>query len=530
MRSKLELRVYSVGGQYIGSLYNVGKASIVDFSFTQKYLGGLIEISVKLDRDSANIIDLNQKIQIWVDGQHIDTGYTAKIADNSSTDKTQTPEIFGGWNLLKNINVDTKTYTSTTLSAILQDLITTYAPLSPLLSPSLLGLNPPVISITTFTVDKTKLSELLKTLLTIANYNWSVTRYRTYVDKDGVIRFEPVNTGQRRMFEGYDYAKADINEDMSNMVNTITICTSSSTPGVITATAITRQDMQSAALYGVRSNLVMVPYVIDTATIQKLGDAILRFADPIESGKVTGFRGLPPHFGGYIVTRSKLLPAWFDLPDVDDPLNWALTGTGITKYYAEAPEPILHGIASLGIACSNANGSYIQYDLDYPIVGPIEMTATVWENSFLAFKIEVLNLGVVVASWDLSSTSIHLKDENGDLYVDNDGDNITLDTMLLIGPNSWQTIPIDLTSVAKMDAVRFTIKSNAATTMYLDQIQIKVKRSATQVLQLVESMSYLKNSGLESVLTVGEPLDNIVDVITGNKELLNAVTYAIARK
>lgn len=381
----LEIKFYSPTGDWIGSiLNNYDRVGHVNMKIKDEKIGGLksfnFSISKEFDIPFYNLM----KTEFWISGYHWFTGELLYRPEQDRRDIKYEYEGRSYTEYMKKLTVN-KLYTSTTIKAILIDLIQNeLAPNSPVLFDTSL-INPPDIAINKIEFNKKSIWKVVMELLKLSNYDYKTQQYRFFVNNNVTFEFQPISTSvQKTFFEGFQYQNPDVKTNIDNIVNAIEMYRAKEKTND-TEFVSKIIDSSSIELFDERLEPLIISDFVDTTTAENIARSKIELLkDPVTTISIKDLDvedESPYVFGFYNITNKQ--DTYVKVIDEGEDLSkWNIVNLSKTAV-TESTEKVLTGKKAYKIQTATGGfGEYIELILDEPIYFPTELRFYVSQYPF----------------------------------------------------------------------------------------------------------------------------------------------------
>jgi len=386
------IKLVSLSGQLIQYLRNSDTTGeILKCEVEQLKNGGTDIITFSVDRRTNIPTFPGMIVEIYKDGEKFAIGYSNTIPQPQSTKAELVVECLGFMHKLK-LKVLNKTYSSITLSNIVADLESLLLEVDIIYDVSKITL--PNITVTDLVFDDKTLSEVIETILQIANVDYNNEQYRWFIGNDKKLNFSLISqTAERTIFEGFNYQSPEVEEDENNIINKIfAYKTDEVETKELTFVAI-YEDTDSQGKYGVRDKKIVFPDFIDDTTLSNFCNGIIeKEKEPQTKVLIEDLEGVDFPFSFYKLS-DRIDFYWQLLSECDSFDDWDISAA-VDTTVTLSTEQVLTGRRS--IKCVTEDGSFnefIQYNAPTPVYGPSLFR-------FYLFLEEAMNLEVTLIGTD----------------------------------------------------------------------------------------------------------------------------------
>lgn len=521
----IQIRIYSLTDQQFTLLMpNTEDESVLDVKLKWKKYGGFDEFEITLSRDVNFLLFSGIRLDFYFNGTLWFTGYTEYVPSQDQDSEKITIKGKGFYKRFSEIIIN-ETYSSQTLSSIIEDIANTYFD-SIDINYDAYNVNVPNIDITTLEFKDKSLDKVFETINNICNYNyleehfyWGVDEYRYFYIKKVVVSDRTVD----QLFEGYDFQKPESKLDDSKIKNKILAYRTVSGSPSDSQYVATYSDVSSINKFGEKSRKLTFPDYIDTDTITNICDGLIEAKkEPLKRVSIENYKKQRKLEYGYYGINSRIKNYKRELYDGSSTDLWDTSGASITTI--ESSEDIVFtGRESLKITTSvGSAGEYIDLDLNEPIWFPQNV------EILLYMEDEIANIQIEVFDTEGSSVSFIYGVTEPNLIANDSGteDNLTandagtsdnlvshsLDTNDII--NQWLVRKVDVEgTLLNLSKIRITFNIDRSLTFYVDRIITNFKHWWYNKVSLEEVEYNFSNNIVLSKATFGDVADSIYDEI-----------------
>ena len=273
----VQLQLRSPTGEVLAYLSDTDESGkILNARVIERKIGGVEKFNFQIANDTDLPITRNTECFFYVSGV---LRFVGQIVEIPLPDQDNPVLELEGNGFYKNLykKVINQSYTNQTLNAVVTSVASTYLGADIDIFYDAGKIAVPSISNIDIEFKDKNLFEVFTKILQIANNDYENAKYRFYVDNEKDLVFELMDeTLQTVLFEGFQYQTPEVSEDNSNIINKVlTFRTTSIDPKTAEFVA-TYQDTASQGRYGLFERKITFPDFIDTTTIAKIADFILK--------------------------------------------------------------------------------------------------------------------------------------------------------------------------------------------------------------------------------------------------------------
>lgn len=511
----IEIKFFSTTGEFVGMVGTTfDNANLIDTELSVQKIGGLKTFKFTITRD-INIPFFNlMETRFFINGIHWYTGELQFIPGQDERDEEFEYTGKGYWDYLKKIKIE-KLYINKTLEYMIKDIIENDISVkTPILyNPSLII--PNNITITKIEFKKKTAEKALKTLLEIANQNYTVEQYEMGVDLSKQFYFNIISndliTG---FFEGYQYQEPEVKFDLKNVVNQIDLYRAQENSQNVEFIS-QKINTTSQELYGVRNKDITFSDFIDQSDAEKIADKILsRNSNPFETVSINDLIISDNKFDiGFYSVNNKINEYTTTINEFNDISEW--TKIASNTIITETSEKVLTGKKAFKFETQNgSSGEFIEYELDETIYFPEKIS--IWASqskkgeafSLLFFNEEGKSFDFIF-DFIITEQEKLITDESGKLIIteiSSQGIEINL-------VEDYDNLIFSIEGLDNIKKVRITINTNDNLTFFLDRLDI-INTSYKQQKLISDSINYKqeKNTVIANCV-FGERVENVIDNI-----------------
>jgi hypothetical protein len=521
------LKLFSPSEELIAILSDTDRSGrSLNVTLSEQKMHGVTEFSFNIAKDLDIPITRNTECYFYVNQVLWKIGY---IRNEPQPDQDSPLLLVEGNGFASRLEkkVINESYTSQTLDYIVKDIASTYLGEDIGVYYAVAKIDTPSVSGITLEFKDKDLLKVFDQLIQIANYNYDTDKYRWYVDNEKELVFENLSeTVITNLFEGYQYLTPEVSIDNTRIVNKILAYRTTSADPDVVEFVNTYQDTASQSRYGLFEKKLTFADYIDTATVQKICEAILaRNGAPSPIVKVINFPlgDNPLSYGKYRLSNKKDR-FWNIAADCDTLTGWDTAGISATTLSLSTTH-VLTGRQSLKfVTASGSNGEYVEFTLPVQIPFPLiarvfvyfDSTAIPIQVTFyddLGNEVDIDFSATITNQWARFTQDVQLLTEVVSLYVDPNG----TEENLYVDPNGSE---LDLVvrnllqdGLFNVQKVRITILTDTAATFYVDRLDAYATVYAAHELQLEEVEYNLSRTALVANINFGEMDDSVVDEI-----------------
>lgn len=412
------------------------------------------------------------------------------------TDQTSSVISLRGYGYSKKLNDKkiTATYSSSTVSAILADLGSTYfLDLGINYNPT--KLQSPVLSVSSATWDDKSIIDIIDDLVSMCNTAFSTVEYIYGVDESGDFYFKGIGTDtiEKAYFEGWNYQNPETEYDAESLINKVLLFRTTSGDNKTTEYVNTYTDSDSIDKYGIYDKKITVPDYIDNTTAENIANGVIaEWKDPKYRITVSDLiinNVLP--FAYYTVTNKRQDQIIVDSEFASD-TEW---GGDYSAYAFDIIDTnVLTGRLCFEWTISGDLGDSITKSVEYYM--PSKLRLYIRQQTAGEF----LSLSVTGKSRTISQSIV---DSGGDNLEVSDGadlvtfiaDDTVLSSININVPviNEWIYADLDLTGWFRIDTIAITVINNDPNVILLDRLEIFTNSYISRELSL-EKINYVFNA------------------------------------
>lgn len=522
------VKIYSATGALVADYWNnVGNNAGLAVTLKTKKIGGLDKFEFSLANNFMEPLYNDMECRFFVDGVHWDTGYATRIPEPDDDSASVVIEGLGYWHKLKNVVVN-ESYTAQTLDTIVKDIASGYLGSDLRVLYDVAKISTPSVSSIDIEFNDKKLSEVFERLLAIANYDYSTTQYRFFVDKDRYFNFGPIsNDIQAALFEGYQYQDPQINRKKDKIINRILAYrTTAADPSAVEYVA-TYSDADSVANNGTKEEKLTFPDYVNTSTIQGICEGIVaKYKDPLTTLEIQSIPVVAPMEYGFYRLDNKRLAFYRDVAEFESLSDWdsflSFTTASIST------EHVLTNRTSMKlVTAAGSSGEYLENTFSTPVYFPtffriysyrVDAAAAYTVRIFDSFgntvDIPVGHNNEPTGEWIKYTVKINVETATALLCVDVDASTsgllrVDIDASTFGNLRVQYLISEGIVNIAK---VQIIMDTDAASSGYFDEFAVETNAYKRHELILEEAEYDLTKSRLAS-LTLGDTADSIIDEV-----------------
>ena len=492
--------------------------------------GGLDKFSFSLAKNTDTPITINVICFFYYNGTLWDSGYVVNIPEPDQDNPIFKVEGHGWMHRLKEKFIDA-TYTLTAFSTIVASFLSTYLTTDLGVSYDAGKIDLPV-TIPSFTIYFTNHSvfDCIMDFINICNKNYDTTQYRFWIDAELELNIGLIeDTIDKVLFEGYDYQSPEVEVDRSKIVNKVLAYrTNSVTPGDLQLFA-TYEDTVSQDKYGIVEKKYVYPGALTgTGIFENMAKALLnKYKEPIERiiiKDVEVINDVPFFFKLYGISN-KRDKYWFLVGEYNSLINWDQTNKGVTTVItSDITHTFTHRRCIRFTTTTGSNGTYIEYTLERFILfpttvrifnefvnTPISITVGFIDINDVMFEVELKQ----IVGWTKTIGHINEQIDDDDLFVNYDvATEAELNLNYDLSTEGFMEVGVLINDgVATIKAIRVTMNSDTAMSMYLDRIEIESESYKYHEL-IPEEIKYLLSAQLGIAdISFGDTEDSLIDQI-----------------
>lgn len=511
-----EIKLVSLSGELIQYLRNSDNSGeVLKCKVEQIKNGGVNEIVFSVDKNTNIPVFPGLLIDVYKDGEIFATGYSDTVPKPQSESPEVEVKCLGFMHKLKNKTIN-KTYSATTLSAIIADLEPDLNEVDIFYDVSKITL--PGDAVTDLVFDDKTLLESITIILQIANEDYNNAQYRWFIDNERTLNFSLIPAASERgLFEGFNYQAPEVEEDDSKIINRVLIYKTDEVDTKILSYVTTLNDTDSQGKYGIRDKKIVFPDFVDNTTLNRLAAGVLeKFKDPKTKFLIENLEGVDFPFSFYNLS-GKIEESWQLMSECDSFDGWDLSNVTDT-IVSLSTERVLTGRRSIkAITTDGSLDEYIQLDLETPIYGPLIFRFYLYLEEAMNLEVVLIdtndveypfNLGVAELKLDVDkdvSTEKHLEVNDGTLH----GVSVNLQVAYT---DDWLKIesPIDVFAIK---AVKIIFRTDAASIVFFDRLELKARSYSTNKLTLEKIESELNKDYALSKAEFGDIFETLHDTI-----------------